>query len=677
MSVLRFRELRLRVQTARGRFGSDIPLSNGLMLLRADNSRGKSTAIQSILFALGLERMMTTRPTQSLTSAMRDTIIYDSESKGETSVLSSWVSLEIEGIDGVAATVTRWVKDDKYDSGLVRVVNGAQLSDPGDYPTHDYYVGRAGAVANPRGFHRWLADFMGWEMPDLPASDGRFSSLYMEQVFPLLFVEQRRGWGGIQAQMPYFSGVSDVRRRSIEFLLNLDVGKLEARRLMLRARESKLQDDWRSAIRTFGELIRGQGLTTIGVPQGMALSWPPSELPMVVESQDSEWIDLDALLSRSVSELDALEKIQIPAVGETEDDSESRLKSVIDETDGLRQRAAVARDEILRDRGELQSVTDRIAALREDLRAHQDIVTLERLGSGDLDRLHGECPVCHQQLPTSLLGTERPAEAMSPSDTVAYLRQQLELFEAMRRDSSRALSAKQEQWSAIQSRMADLRSQIRAIRTTLTEAVGTPSIEAVTRRVRLQERIDRLRSVREAFFDMLGQLDRIADAARAVRAEMQELPDDRVSSVDRSKLQYLERSFVAQLHEYDFGSFSDERLSISEDDYLPRREEFDLQADISASDSIRVVWAYLIGLMEVDGEYETNHPGFLVFDEPRQQSTKSVSFQALLRRAATIAESRQIIFATSEDLGSLRGMLANLPHTLHSIDGYVLKPISE
>lgn len=150
-----------------------------------------------------------------------------------------------------------------------------------------------------------------------------------------------------------------------------------------------------------------------------------------------------------------------------------------------------------------------------------------------------------------------------------------------------------------------------------------------------------------------------------------------LSDSDREKLRLLQSSFIEQLHEYDFGSFSDERLTISLDDYLPRREEFDLQADISASDSIRVVWAYLLGLLEVDAQLETNHPGLLVFDEPRQQSTKDVSFEALLRRAGSDAAGHQVIFATSEDLSSLQGMLGNVPHTLHAVDGYVLKPVED
>ena len=227
---LRIRNLRLRVQTEQGLFGADLSFGDGLGIIRAENSRGKSTAIQSILYALGLEKMVTTRSASLLTSAMRDRLIYDSETKAETKVQSSHVSLEIEGLNGAPATITRWVVDKNIKSSLVRIHHDSISDISPESNFDDYYVGRAGGATSDRGFHVWLAEFIGWTMPELPAREGRTARLYMEQVFPLLFVEQRRGWGGIQAQMPIFSGVTEVRKRAIEFLLDLDVGKNELTR---------------------------------------------------------------------------------------------------------------------------------------------------------------------------------------------------------------------------------------------------------------------------------------------------------------------------------------------------------------------------------------------------------------------------------------------------------------
>ena len=674
---LRLRHLRLRAETGRGRFGADIPLSDGLMILRADNSRGKSTSVQSFLFALGLERMITARPANAVTSAMRDRLIYDADTREETPVLASWVSIEIEGVSGETATVTRWVKHEEINTGLVRVVFGPELTSPGDYPSEDFYVGRAGAVANPRGFHRWLASFVGWEMPELPAGDGRFAPLYMEQVFPLLFVEQRRGWGGIQAQMPYFSGVSDVRRRAIEFLLGLEVGKLEGERQRLRAQQEALADEWRTTVRAFKESLVGQALVTVRLPETLTVAWPPQQRPMVVESRDEDWVSLEELLPELRAEQERLEAEEVPRAQAVAAETEQQLRNALDESDRLRQLGALLREDVLRDREELRSVQARLEALREDLREHEDVVTLRRLGSVELERLHGDCPVCHQQLPASLLGSDSPVRTLSPEDTVAYIRQQVELFGAMERDGERSVRAKRERYGALQGQAAEVRSTIRALRTTLAAPEGTPSAEVIARRIRLSDRIDRLHAVAERFLEMLGGLDRLADEAREVKTSLARLPAEKLSDSDMQKLKLLQASFIEQLHEYDFGSFSDERLTISRDDYLPRREEFDLQADISASDSIRVVWAYLLGLLEVAEQVDTNHPGLLVFDEPRQQSTKEVSFEALLRRAGSDAGGHQVIFATSEDLATLQAMLEDVPHALHAVDGYVLKPVDE
>jgi hypothetical protein len=54
---LRIRRLKLLVVTEKGDFGADIKFPDGLVLLRADNTSGKSTCLKAMIYALGLERM--------------------------------------------------------------------------------------------------------------------------------------------------------------------------------------------------------------------------------------------------------------------------------------------------------------------------------------------------------------------------------------------------------------------------------------------------------------------------------------------------------------------------------------------------------------------------------------------------------------------------------------------
>lgn len=671
---LTVRRLRLRAQTGQGMFGADIPFSRGLMVVRAENSRGKSTAVQSILFALGLERMITTRPASALTSAMRDRLIYDPATKAETSVVSSRVVVEIEGVNGEVVTVTRWVVDDSLGPNLVRVQHAAIDDITPETPADDYYVGRQGGASRERGFHVWLAGFLGWVMPELPAREGRTSQLYMEQVFPLLFVEQRRGWGGIQAQMPVFSGVTEVRKRAVEFLLDLEVGQYELTRQRLRAQEAELANRWHLSVAAFGQSLAGSGLKALGLPDRLRTTWPDENHPAEVSVSlgDEAWQPLDEYMVAASAEL---ARLDAPETNQTVDASVSaRIIETLDAARQVRALDLALREELFRDETELRSIGHRIGSLTEDLRQHKDIVVLQGLGSTVTEQLAADCPVCHQHLPASLLPGDVPT--MTASESVEYIKKQIELFQAMRTEAEHAAIAKRERWVALRHRGDALNLQAQALRDDLTSSTGGITAEDAALRVELRARLQRFEGVAERFDELQVQLEGLAVESAAVKAALKDLPKDELSDDDRKKVRALHRSFVDQLRAYDFGSFSNDMVQIGYDDYLPRRDDFDLQADISASDSVRVIWSYLLGLLEVGEQFNTNHPGFLVFDEPKQQSAKDLSFAALLKRASGGGPNRQVIFATSEPLDTLNAMLEDVQHTLHVVDGYLLRKLS-
>lgn len=99
---------------------------------------------------------------------------------------------------------------------------------------------------------------------------------------------------------------------------------------------------------------------------------------------------------------------------------------------------------------------------------------------------------------------------------------------------------------------------------------------------------------------------------------------------------------------------------------------------ISASDSVRLKWAYQLGLLDVSQGSETNHPGLVVFDEPRQQEAAEASVAGLLAEASRIAGGRsQILIATSEDLSNVKGFLEGIECQLLVFDGKIIAPISD
>jgi hypothetical protein len=157
-----------------------------------------------------------------------------------------------------------------------------------------------------------------------------------------------------------------------------------------------------------------------------------------------------------------------------------------------------------------------------------------------------------------------------------------------------------------------------------------------------------------------------------IQSELSLLASDGVLGEDELKLRSLEKSFVEQLRRYDFQSFPIDQIGIGRETYRPCRGQYDVGLT-SASDTIRIIWAYLIGMLEVSRAFSTNHLGLLVFDEPRQQGAEKVSFDELLHRAAqSKGNHQQVIFATSEDQEVLEGIIADIDCNYRHFDGRIL-----
>jgi len=178
-----------------------------------------------------------------------------------------------------------------------------------------------------------------------------------------------------------------------------------------------------------------------------------------------------------------------------------------------------------------------------------------------------------------------------------------------------------------------------------------------------EEALDRLGLLSTAYTDLL-----------TVQAS---IPSDKMTVEDRDKFYELTRLLRDQASDFGFSTFQPGELTISEDTYRPQKEGFEIGFETSASDAIRLKWAYQLSLLELDASRDTNHPGMLVFDEPRQQSSAKVSFEQLLTRAASAKRrGQQVIFSTSEDLQNLQRITGRLDCQETIFPGYILQPVA-
>jgi hypothetical protein len=224
--------------------------------------------------------------------------------------------------------------------------------------------------------------------------------------------------------------------------------------------------------------------------------------------------------------------------------------------------------------------------------------------------------------------------------------------------------------------LSEAYSQIRTLRADLVSPATSVSASAVEERVLTERKINDFMGLQNIFDDALAAFVEMSEEYIRILNEKSELPDDELSEADKSKLERLSMLLRDQARQFGFITFKPEDLSISSDNYRPETEGFEIGFETSASDAIRLKWAYQLGLLELAVTHKTNHPGVLVFDEPRQQSSSKVSFEQLLIRAATAKRrGQQVIFSTSEDLSVLNPIVDKIDCAKIVFEGHVLQPL--
>lgn len=679
--MIQLRHLRLRSFTATRAFGADIPFEAGLNVVQAPNTSGKSTCLQAIIYALGLERSLGPQLTVPLPYAMREQIHQFKEDPYDL-VLQSYVELEIANAQGEIVVLHREVVGDKS-TKLIQTWNGPSLSS--EIPRgeqRDYFVLDGGSATNESGFHAFLAQFLDWDLPIVARYDGTECPLYLEAIFPMLFVEQKRGWSSIQGPFPTFLRIQDVARRVMEFLLDLETAKNRRRRAELRAAISELLGRWSDRRKGMEEAaarvgrIRGLAVQ----PSAEFAAAPTLDLQLYYQG---EWTRLADVLQIATGRMAELEASQVETVEQAAPDIQARVTNLRSQLDALSAVLEAVRGEYGAETQDNAALEERVAALETDLKRNQDAQKLQRLGS-ELGRAASEhvCPTCHQGVSNELLPTV-DSVGMALDENIAFVKSQLELYRSALLNSRERLQEIAARYRGSERDLQDKQQQLRALRQELTRPSASPSRAAIEEIVRLQAFIDRLESIDELANSLLDELREIASEWALATRNLRQLPVDELTVADKRKIEHLQTAIRRHLERYGFRSFQPGEISLSYDNFRPlvlrndkgETVEKEINFEMSASDAIRLKWAYYLSCMELMRDFSVNHPGLAIFDEPGQQEVESSSLFEFLRSASQSAQNgQQVLVSTSESYEAVSSTLGNSANIV-SFPGFILQPI--
>ena len=678
--MLKIRALKIEVNTVDGLFGAEYKFSDGLNIIRGNNTSGKSSFFQSVIYALGFEELLGGKNEKTMQSVLKDQVEFPRGTRHN--ITQSFVYLEIENKEIV--TIKRSVSSNTRKSQLIDVFSGALLTGENQaLESRQMFIHDAGGASDELyGFHLFLSEFLEFNLPEVVTAKGDLHKLYIQQIAPAFIIEQKTGWSDFFATMPYF-GMRNTEQRVVEFLLKLDVFENEKRKQQLSSAKQNLTARWENLQTKLQNLTDRCGGKLIGLDNHPSIinSYGGIYISVIKDDKPIPLADLNELQKKELQELEAKQTV---TVGDNLNKNEVVLNKLNDKLNQLSLNYELLSPELNFDKEKLKQYEKQIIAVEEDLRKNKGALKVNKLG-GELptETANSICPTCEQELKDSLLPSDIKQVPMRIEDNISYLDSQERMIKVYIEGQQKNIHEKENKLKEYQIDIFEIRQQIRDLKKELIQDERLPSVIEIEKRIDLKRRVEFFNKTLENFSPLIDDLKNLSSEYSRILSHENNLPKDFFSDLDRRKLTSLKNNFISLLKVFNYQSKPFDAIRISQETYLPVAQKTDaeqfynIKFDSSASDFIRCIWAYTTALLKTSIEFNTNHPQLLIFDEPKQQDMSMQSFRSFLTELSKFTNQQVLLFASFENSdSSFNEATKDLTFSLNKIEELLIKPIS-
>jgi hypothetical protein len=644
MLGLSLKNLKLIVNTSDGVYGIDLPFEPGLNIIRAENTSGKSTVINAIAYALGLEDILGPSRKKPFPRSVLTALNRSKIDEKEITVQSSYVELVISSSTGRDAKITRDI------AGLNQKVTVSEKD-----MVEDYFLGSAGSVGSSksqRGFHYWLERFIGWTLPTLTTFEGKPSKLYLECIFPLFFIEQKRGWSEIQANTPTHYGIKSLKKSALDFTLGLEDYDKQNKVSELSLLAKSLLNDWDSnqtSAAALADFVHAHMRINSSISDDIGLTRP---FEYFIEDVNSE-TEITALITALKVNLSSVKNsVASWTLSKELDEKVTQLRQINRKLSGLKQ--AEESERISLSKSEIK-----INKIKQELDNYRQLKRLQDVGSDkNLNINTKKCPICNSDMNEAFCESNHDVKPLTVEQNVDYLKNQLDFYVGIKSNHEHRLRDLHVSIVDFESRAKAIESDVNTLKDDEQNHLNSlVQSGALRKKLELEARIKELDKISI-------QLDRYNSIANQIKSDwsinngsLERAKKSAEMSVSAKIISELEVVLKRNLRRFGFDQSNINYVKISRQTLRPEFDGYDIVADSSASDYIRIIWSFTLALLELGVSIPAvKHGGFVVFDEPRQHEANKSSFKSLLHESSAISKNAgQIIIATSigiEDLES-------------------------
>lgn len=665
--MLRINRIKAISKTESGNFGFDYPLTDGFNLISSNtNTRGKSSAILAIYYCLGFEEIIGGRGKKTLTSVYK-TVVEDDEQITHT-VLESEAWIEItNGVDVVS--VRRTAEMEGRNENLITVYHSNLdcIHNPETY-VEDMYIHSANSTTSTKGFHAFLEKFIGLELPLVPSNDGVEYKLYMQLLFSVIFIEQKRGWADLFSAMPVLN-IKDAKKRVLEYLLGLDTLNNEKKRASLKLQEAEIVQRWSLLTSEILALCTREDCRIHGLPIR----------PCILDDNFIVDLSISTISSGSTidNELTVMEKrrkeleFKPPKVIDNFEELQAELEKTEAAIYDLEREQSQNRTTLLQEKAACVRLENNLQVIDADLRNNKDAQKLKRMGSDlDIKSYKGRCPTCGQEIEDSLLPIQNYEHIMSIEENIRHLEAQKTMISFALDAHRKNVEVCELNLQSLSGRIFTLRRLAKTIRSDLFAVDESLSETVVYEKINLENRTQALIGLKEKVDIRIAEIQKLSDDWAKYLAEKKSIPKSNFTQSDKEKVDTLEKNFKNYLRCFNYQSVSSyDSIQISRENYLPISEGFDMKFDSSASDNIRAIWSYTLALLKTSNEKNGNHPQIVIFDEPGQHSIVTNDMVSLFNEIIKIGGTKQVILGITLNDGEIKGAVGSIdPEKIHIVD---------
>lgn len=653
--MIRIEEIKVCGESDIGKFEGTFTFKEGLQVVSASNHFGKSLAVTSIAWCLGLECMfgLQDNDVSRFPVAVREVI--DLDGRVNIPVRSSRSILTLKRADGIGLRLTREIL-----GSPAEVIVEELSADDAVTRTSRLQARRQTMKDEAAGFQNFFFKWCGLLRTQVVTNRGDVSDLYLENIAPLFYIDQNEGWTDLQALQVHRYGLLEISDVAVEYLLGAGAAiEQRFKRQTISANDARLKAEASALSSLVTALFQRNGwITDIWSDHGsianLVKRWGAKTLIDVLKSElKVDLAEQQASLKERAKKLRAhLSRGQLDpnSAGAPSDASQT----VVELKDQRHQR----REELRILRRQHAEQEELLANIEHRLHSAKDVLRLKKEGIGRIEIV--ECPTCHQSIdPSSFQLTAQSTESVeshiaaldrdrilvrenitSSEDQIIRLSVDLAKAEDRLREAERALGA-------VNQAVGASREQLAKVATDLASA----EIE-----------MERVAETARELLGLQTQIDAwIKNAAAAETV-----------TIDKADLEHRLREFTRQLREL-LNALGHSAILEHPEDVLHLDERYTpylgprrLRSLGSASDHSRLVAAYVLALAVASEAEKGLHPGFVVLDEPLQQnpdeSHRDLFIDFLTKDTARALKVQTIVFTwlRAPELDQLRAKGVNV-----------------